>query len=104
MTRMHWQQRSVVLARATFCRRPMVIFHWKHIRSLIFPLYNFVPWMWLRRFVCRMFRANFEYVNDVRYLPESRLKLFFPEATIAYEKVLGLKKSFYVYHLNENIR
>ena len=63
------------------------------------PFYNFIPWIWLRRFVCKMFGANFEYVNDVRYLPESRLKIFFPEATIANEKVLGLKKSFYVYDL-----
>ena len=68
------------------------------------PFYNFIPWIWLRRFVCKVFGANFEYVNDVRYLTESKLKLLFPEATIAYEKVLGLKKSFYVYHLNENIR
>ena len=63
------------------------------------PFYNLIPWMWLRRFVCKMFGANFEYVNDVRYLTEPKLKLLFPEATIAYEKALGLKKSFYVYDL-----
>ena len=68
------------------------------------PFYNSIPWIWLQRFVCKIFGANFEYVSSVRYLPEQRLKLLFPEATIAYEKVLGLKKSFYVYHLNRYIR
>jgi hypothetical protein len=66
------------------------------------PFYNLIPWMWLRRFVSKIFRANFEYVSSVRYLPEQRLRFLFPEATITYEKVLGLRKSFYVYRLNEN--
>ena len=66
------------------------------------PFYNYIPWVRLRRFVCKTFGANFEYVSSVRYLPERRLRLLFPEATITHEKLLGLKKSFYVYHLNRN--
>jgi ubiquinone/menaquinone biosynthesis C-methylase UbiE len=69
---------------------------------IVIPFYNFIPWMRLRRFVCRIFGANFEYVSGVRYLSEQRLRFLFPGATITYEKVLGLKKSFYVYLLTEN--
>ena len=63
------------------------------------PFYSFIPWTWLRRFVCRVFGADYDYVNSVRYLSEQRLRRFFPDATIAYEKVFGVKKSFYVYRL-----
>jgi ubiquinone/menaquinone biosynthesis C-methylase UbiE len=68
------------------------------------PFYNFVPWIWLRRFVSKVFGADFDYVNDVGYLPEARLKTLFPEARIAYEKVFGLKKSFYIYYRNKNMQ
>ena len=68
------------------------------------PFYNFIPWVWLRRFVCKIFGANFEYVSSVRYLPERKLRLLFPEATITYEKALGLKKSFYVFHFKKAIQ
>jgi SAM-dependent methyltransferase len=67
------------------------------------PFYNFIPWMWLRQLLCKIFGANFKYISSARYLPEQELRFLFPEATITYEKVLGLKKSFYVYCLNENI-
>lgn len=66
------------------------------------PFYNYLPWVKLRRFVCKMFRADFDYVSNVRYLPEQRLQLLFPEARITHEKVLGFTKSFYVYHLNRS--
>lgn len=65
------------------------------------PLYNFTPWTWLQRLVCRVFGADFEYVSSVHYLSEQRLLSLFPQATIGYERVLGLTKSFYVYHLGE---
>jgi ubiquinone/menaquinone biosynthesis C-methylase UbiE len=64
------------------------------------PFYNLIPYTWLRRFICKMFEANFKYVSSVRYLSEQRLRFLFPEATITYEKALGFKKSFYVYHLS----
>jgi SAM-dependent methyltransferase len=67
------------------------------------PCYSLIPWTRPRRFVCRVFGADFEYVSSVHYLPEQRLGLLFPEARIIYEKVLGLKKSFYVYHPEEAI-
>lgn len=66
------------------------------------PFYNFIHWKWLQRLVCRLFGANFEYVNSVRYLPEQRLKSLFLDASISYERVLGFKKSFYVYHFNKD--
>ncbi len=63
------------------------------------PFYNLIPGAKLRRLTCRLFGAHFEYLSSVRYLSESRLKQLFPEASIAYERVGGLKKSFYVYYL-----
>lgn len=66
------------------------------------PFYNFIPWARVRRLMCKIFGANYDYVSSVCYLSEHRLRLLFPEATLAYEKVLGLKKSFYIYHLNRN--
>ena len=68
------------------------------------PFYNLIPWACLRRLMCRIFGANFQYVSGVQYLTEPKLKILFPEATITYEKALGLKKSFYVYHINSNAR
>jgi SAM-dependent methyltransferase len=65
------------------------------------PFYNSIPWAGLRRLLCRMFGANFQYVTDVHYLSEQRLGHLFPGATITCEKALGLKKSFYVYYLDE---
>jgi len=62
------------------------------------PFYNLIPWVWLRRLACKMFGANYDYVSSVHYLAEQNLKALFPEAFIAYERALGLKKSYYVYY------
>lgn len=67
------------------------------------PFYTFVPGNRLRRLVCKLFGANFEYVNSVRYLSEKRLRMLFPDSTIAYERVFGLKKSFYIYRYNRDL-
>jgi len=52
--------------------------------------------------LCKLFRANFDYVESVTYLPECELKQLFNKATITYEHVMGLKKSFYVIYTGEN--
>jgi ubiquinone/menaquinone biosynthesis C-methylase UbiE len=62
------------------------------------PFYRSIPWGWARALVCRIFRANFAYVESVRYCPEEQLRALFPEASLAYERLLGLKKSFYLIH------
>lgn len=92
------------VSRGFFLQTPHEGFPLETHSFIAIPFYSLIPWAGLRRFVCKMFGANFEYVSSVRYLPEQRLKLLFPEATVAYEKVLGIKKSFYVYHLNRNAR
>jgi len=61
------------------------------------PLYRCIRWKPARRLLCRLFRANFEYVESVHYLDEVRLRELFPDAQITYEKWLRLTKSFYVY-------
>jgi len=62
------------------------------------PFYQYVPWPWLRRLLCRIFNAKFEYVESVRYLSSEELARIFPLATIEYETFLGLPKSFYVHY------
>ena len=62
------------------------------------PFYNLIPWGGVQRLICRAFGANFERISGVRYLPEQRLRALFPEAAIAYERALGLIKSFYIYY------
>ncbi len=61
------------------------------------PFYNHIPARWIRKLLCALFRANYDYISTVRYLSEQKLKLLFPNAKLLYEKILGLKKSFYVY-------
>lgn len=92
------------VSRSYFLQTPNGNFPLETHSSIAIPFYNFIPWVWVRRFLCKIFGAKFERVSSVRYLPEQRLSVLFPEATMAYEKVLGLKKSFYVYHLKENNR
>ncbi len=67
------------------------------------PFYGLIPWVRLRGFLCKVFGADFEYVSSVRYVTEQRLRSLFPDATISYERVLGLKKSFYVFRFKEDI-
>jgi ubiquinone/menaquinone biosynthesis C-methylase UbiE len=92
------------VSRSYFSQTPNGDFPLETHSFIAIPFYNFIPWVWLRRLMCKIFGANFEYVSSVRYLPEQELRFLFPEATITYEKVLGLKKSFYVYRLDEHMR
>lgn len=62
------------------------------------PFYRSIPWARVRALICRIFRADFAYVESVRYCPEEQLRALFPEARLAYERPLGLKKSFYLIH------
>jgi len=88
------------IAHAFFLQTPNGGFPLETHSRVPIPLYNLIPWIGLRRLVCTVFGANFEYVDGVNYLSEPRLKSLFPRATMAYEKVLGLKKSFYIYDLD----
>jgi SAM-dependent methyltransferase len=86
------------VSRAYFLQTPHGGFPLETHSFVPIPFYNLIPWVGLRRFVCRVFGASFEYVSSVHYLSERELQRLFPEAKIAYEKVIGLKKSFYIYH------
>jgi ubiquinone/menaquinone biosynthesis C-methylase UbiE len=61
------------------------------------PFYRSVPWTAWRRALCRIFSANFVYIESVRYLSEETLTRLFPRAMLARERWLGLVKSYYVY-------
>lgn len=65
------------------------------------PFYSLLPCAWLRRQMCWLFGADFGYVDSVQYLSERQLRRLFPEAAVAHERMLGLKKSMYVYHAVE---
>jgi len=60
---------------------------------------HMISWEWLRKLVCQVLGARFEYIRNVRYLSEDQLIQLFPEATLEYEKALGMVKSFYVYYV-----
>jgi SAM-dependent methyltransferase len=92
------------VSRGYFLQTPNGNFPLETHSFIAIPFFHLIPWMWLRQFVCRLLGANFEYVSNVRYLPEQTLAFFFPEALITYEKVLGLKKSFYVRYLDEKMK
>lgn len=68
------------------------------------PFFNWLPGSAVKRVVCTLFGANFEYVQSVRYLSESRLRKLFPNATIAYERFLLMKKSFYIYEKSGKVQ
>lgn len=90
------------VGRSYFLQTPNSDFPLELHSFIAIPLYNYVPWKWLRRFLCKVFGASYEYVSSVRYLSEGKLRLLFPGAIISYERVLGLKKSFYVHHSCED--
>lgn len=86
------------VSRSYFLQMPNKRFPLELHSFIPIPFYNLIPWAWLRRLACKMFGANFEYVSSVHYLTEQELKALFPKALIAYERTLGLKKSYYTYY------
>ena len=60
------------------------------------PFYRWVRSRRLRARLCRLFGANFEYVESVRYLDARQLQRLFPRARLVRERVAGLTKSFYL--------
>jgi ubiquinone/menaquinone biosynthesis C-methylase UbiE len=92
------------VSQSYFLQTPNKVFPLETHSFVAIPFYHCIPWTWLRRLVCKMVGADYEYVSGVRYLSEPRLKQLFPEAAIAYEKVLAWKKSFYVYRSATNSR
>ncbi len=90
------------VSRSYFLQTPNSNFPLETHSFIAIPFYNFIPRVWLRRLLCKIFGANFEYVSSIHYLSEKKLNSLFPEAIATYEKVLGLKKSFYVYYLGHD--
>jgi SAM-dependent methyltransferase len=88
------------VSRIFFIQTPNGRFPLETHSFIAIPFYNLVPGNRLRRLACRLFGANFEYVNSVRYLSEQQLRRLFPDSIFAYERVLGLKKSLYIYRLS----
>jgi len=85
------------VSRAYFLQTPDGMFPLETHSFVAIPFYQWVPWKWVRRLLCRMFGAKYEYISSVHYLSAQQLVDLFPEATVVYEKALGLTKSFYVY-------
>lgn len=84
------------VSRRYFLQTPNLDFPFEFHSHIPIPFFRLIPFIWLRRLVSRIFGADFDYINSVRYVSERQLKDFFPEAQVTYEKVIGLKKSFYV--------
>lgn len=87
------------VGRNYFVQMPNVRFPLETHSFIPIPLYNALPWVKVRRLLCTIFRGNYEYVSSVSYLAEPDLRHLFPDAIIEYERVFGLIKSFYIYHI-----
>jgi ubiquinone/menaquinone biosynthesis C-methylase UbiE len=92
------------VSRGYFLQTPNKGFPLETHSLIALPFYNLITAIWLRRLMCKILGANFDFINNVRYLSEQKLRTLFPEGTITHEKVLGLKKSFYVYLRNKDMR
>jgi ubiquinone/menaquinone biosynthesis C-methylase UbiE len=90
------------VSRGYFLQTPNGAFPVETHSFIPIPFYNLIPIRWIKKLLCALFRANFDYISTVKYLSEQKLEMFFPEAMLLYEKVLGLKKSFYVYLADKN--
>lgn len=66
------------------------------------PFYRSLP-PFLRKIACQFMRGNYEYIESVTYVSEDKLRCFFPEATMYYERAIGMIKSFYITY-NNSIR
>jgi ubiquinone/menaquinone biosynthesis C-methylase UbiE len=89
------------VSRCFFVQTPNGRFPVETYSFITIPFYNQLPGTTLKRLLCALFGGNFDYISSVRYLSETRLNQLFPQATIHYEKSLGLKKSFYLVQKNE---
>ena len=85
------------VSRTYFVQTPNGRFPLETHSHIAIPFYNWIRWPRVRRWVCRPFGASYTYVDSVRYLTEARLQELFPDAVQASEKVLGMRKSFYIY-------
>jgi len=90
------------VSRGYFLQTPNGAFPVETHSFIPIPFYNHIPIRGIKKLLCALFRANFDYISTVRYLSENRLGQLFPDAAIIYEKMLGLKKSFYVYLADKN--
>jgi SAM-dependent methyltransferase len=61
------------------------------------PFYPLVPWVWLRRLLCKVFGGSYEFISGVNYLQEQELQALFPSDGMSYERFFLLKKSFYIH-------
>jgi len=84
------------VSKAYFLQTPNGRFPFETHSFIAIPFYNFIPWAWLKKRLCQLFGASFEYVSSVHYVPEQELRHLFPKAQLSYEKFLGLHKSFYI--------
>jgi SAM-dependent methyltransferase len=90
------------VGRSYFLQTPNGRFPLETHSFVAIPFYGLLPGRRLKDMACRLFGGDPDYIGRVRYLSEPALRRLFPEATVAYERVLGLTKSFYVYHTPES--
>jgi SAM-dependent methyltransferase len=86
------------VSRSYFLQTPNGKFPLETHSFVAIPFYRLIPSRRLKRLACRLFGGDLAYISQVRYLSEPALRRLFPEASVVYERLLGLHKSFYVYH------
>jgi SAM-dependent methyltransferase len=89
------------VGRSYFVQTPNGRFPLETHSFIAIPFYHLIPAGRLKGMACQLFGGDPAYIDGVRYLPEPALRRLFPEASVCYERVLGLQKSFYVYHAPE---
>ena len=83
------------VSRAYFVQTPDRHFFLETHSFVPIPFYRWIPTRHRAR-VCRLFGANFEYVESVRYLDEAVLRRLFTRGRLVRERIAGVTKSFYV--------
>ncbi len=89
------------VGRSYFVQTPCGSFPLEMHSFIAIPLLHWLPWASVRQWLCRLFGADWRYVDSVHYLKEGELCHLFPEARVVRERALGLTKSFYIMHQEE---
>jgi SAM-dependent methyltransferase len=81
--------------RRFFVQTPNGGFPFETHSAIPLPFFRLMP-VRLRRLVCKLVGASYEYVSGVTYISREDLARFFPTAAIETERAFSLVKSFYV--------
>lgn len=77
-----------------FVQTPNGLFPLETHSMIPIPFYHFLP-LNVRRSICKLVGASFDYIESVTYLSETQIRKMYPRSTIAYERSFGLVKAYF---------